>query len=129
MEDEMAENIFKELWARLGWHPGSRSKWSQTLPTAKNLKHILLAIAVMVVLNLDPVQAEDQLPKGKGRDLVSKKCQRCHGLDPIQKMRGSREQWSEILDEMINNGLALNDKDRGTILEYLGTHLGPSPKK
>jgi len=93
------------------------------------LKSILVAIAVLVVFNCGLVQAKDPLPEGEGRNLVSKKCQACHSLDPIMKMRGSREQWSDMLDEMINNGLALNDKDRGTILEYLGTHLGPSPKK
>ena len=44
-------------------------------------------------------------------------------------MRGSREQWSEILEEMTNNGLVLNDKDTKMVLKYLETHLGPSPKK
>lgn len=88
-----------------------------------------MAIAVLVIFGLDPVQAEDQLPKGEGRNLVFKKCQRCHDLDPIQKMRGSREQWSEILEEMTNNGLVLNDKERRTVLKYLETHLGPSLKK
>ena len=93
------------------------------------LKSILVAIAVLVVFNFGLVQAENLLPEGEGRNLVSKKCQECHSLDPVIKMRGSREQWSEILDEMINNGLILNDKDRGTILEYLRTHLGSSLKK
>ena len=65
----------------------------------------------------------------EGRNFVSKKCQKCHDLDRIQKMRGSREQWSEILEEMTNNGLVLNDKDREIVLKYLETHLGPSPKK
>ena len=110
-------------------HTESRGKWNQTLPIAKTSKNILLAIAVLLVSNLDPVQAVDQLPKGEGRDLIFKKCQRCHDLDPIQKMRGTREQWSEILEEMTNNGLVLNDKERRTVLKYLETHLGASPKK
>jgi mono/diheme cytochrome c family protein len=129
MEDKMAGNTLMELWERLGRHPGSRGKWTQILPIAKTLKSILLAIAILVVFSLDPVQAEDPLPKGEGRNLVSKKCQRCHGLDRIQEMRGSREQWSEILDEMTNNGLVLNDKNTKVVLNYLETHLGLSPKK
>lgn len=125
----MVGYILRELWERLGRHPGSRGKWSQTLPIAKILKNILLAITVLVVFSFGPVQAEDPLPKGEGRNLVSKECQKCHDLDRIQEMRGSREQWSEILDEMVNNGLVLNDKDREMVLKYLETHLGPSPKK
>jgi len=125
----MAENIFRELWKQIGRYPESRSKWTQILPNAKILKSILLATAVLVVFSLAPVQAGDPLPKGEGRNLVSKKCQKCHDLDRIQETRGSREQWSEILDEMTNNGLVLNDKERETALKYLETHLGPSPKK
>ncbi|MCJ7682935.1 MAG: hypothetical protein MUO68_01440 [Desulfobacteraceae bacterium] len=129
MEDEMTGNILRKLWKWLDRHPGSRGQWNQTLPIAKILKSILLAVAVLVVFNLDPVQAEDPLPKGEGRNLVSEKCQRCHDLDRIQEMRGSRGQWSGILDEMTNNGLVLNDKDTEIVLKYLETHLGPSPKK
>ena len=125
----MAENILRELWKRLGRHLGSRGKWNQILPIAKTLKSILVAIAVLVVFSLDSVQAGYPLPEGEGRNLVSKKCQECHGLDRIQNMRGSREQWSKILEEMVNNGLVLNDKERETALKYLETHLGPSPKK
>ncbi len=125
----MAGNILRELWKRLGRHLGSHGKWNQTLPIAKTLKSILVAIAVLVAFSVDPVQAENSLPAGEGRNLVSKKCQRCHGLDRIQEMRGSREQWSEILEEMTTNGLVLNDKDTKVVLNYLETHLGPSPKK
>ena len=125
----MARNIFRELWKRLDRHPESRGKWNQILPIAKILKSILLATAVLVVFSLAPVQAGDPLPKGEGRNLVSKKCQKCHDLDRIQEMRGSGEQWSEILDEMTNNGLVLNDKDTEIVLKYLETHLGSSPKK
>jgi mono/diheme cytochrome c family protein len=129
MEDEMTGNILRKLWKWLDRHLGSRGQWNQTLPIAKILKRILLSVAVLVVFNLDPVQAEDPLPKGEGRNLVSEKCQRCHNLDRIQEMRGSRGQWSGILDEMTNNGLVLNDKDTEIVLKYLETHLGPSPKK
>ncbi len=129
MEDEMAGNILWELWKRLDRHTGSRGKWSLIVPIAKTLKSILAAIAVLVFFNLAPVQAGDPLPKGEGRNVVSKKCQECHDLDRIQDMRGSRDQWSEILDEMVNNGLVLNDKDTEIVLKYLETHLGSSPKK
>lgn len=125
----MAGNVLKELWKRPDRHPGSRSQWNQILPIAKTLKSIVLAMAVSVFFNPAPVKAGGPLPEGEGRNLVSKKCQRCHSLDRIQEMRGSRDQWSEILEEMTNNGLVLNDKDREIVLKYLETHLGPSPKK
>jgi hypothetical protein len=129
MEDEMTGNILRELWKWQERHTGLRGKWNRIAPIAKTLKNILLAIAVLVFFNLAPVQAGDPLPKGEGRNLVSKKCQQCHNLDRIQKMRGSREQWSGILEEMTDNGLVLNEKDSKVVLKYLETHLGPSPRK
>jgi hypothetical protein len=129
MEVKMAGNIFRELRKESGRHFGSCGKWNQTFPIAGTLKSILLAMAVFVFLNPAPVQAGGPLPEGEGRNLVSKKCQQCHNLDPIMKMRGSGAQWSEILEEMVDNGLVLNAKDRGTVLKYLETHLGLSPKK
>lgn len=125
----MEGNILRGLWKRLERHPGSRGKWIPILPIEKILKSVLLGIAVLVAFSFDPVKAEDPLPEGEGRNLVSEKCQRCHGLDPIQKMRGSIENWSKILEEMTNYGLVLNNKDREMVLKYLETHLGPSPKK
>ena len=125
----MTANILKELWKRLDRCAESCGKWNRMPPIAKTLKSILLAITVLVCFNSAPVQAGNPLPKGKGRNLVAEKCQRCHNLDRIQEMRGSREQWSEILEEMTNNGLVLNDKERETALKYLETHLGPSQKK
>jgi len=129
MENKMAGDIFRELWVRLSRHPGSCGKWSQTLPIAETLKSILVAIAVLVLFSFGPVQADDPLPKGEGRNLVTEKCQKCHSFDLIQRVRGSREKWSGILDEMANNGLVLNAKDTEILLEYLATHLGPSPRK
>ena len=124
----MAGNIFRELRKELSWHFRSRGKLNQTFLTAKTLKSILLAIGVLVFFNPAPVHAGGPLPEGESRNLVSEKCQRCHNLDPIMKMRGSGAQWSEILEEMVDNGLVLNDKDRKTVLKYLETHLGSSQK-
>ena len=129
MEVKMAGNIFRELGKGLGWQLGSRGKWNQTFPIAGIFKSVLLAMAMFVFFNPALVQAEDPLPEGEGRNLVYKKCQKCHNLDRIKKMRTSRVQWSEILEEMTDNGLFLNEKEREIVLKYLETHLGLSPKK
>ena len=125
----MAGNIFRDLRKGLGRHFGPCGRRKRTLTIAKILRSILVVIGVLVFFNAAPVQAGDPLPEGEGRSLVSKKCQKCHDLGPIKKMRGSRAQWSEVLEEMTDNGLFLNEKEREIILRYLATHLGFPPEK
>jgi hypothetical protein len=93
------------------------------------LRKIFAAICLLLVFVPCQVLGEDALPEGPGKTIVFKKCQACHGLDLVRNERGSRENWAGILDEMVNNGLVINEKDKNLVLEYLSSHLGPGQKK
>lgn len=90
---------------------------------------IFAAICLLLIFVPCQVLGGDSLPEGPGKTVVLKKCQACHGLDLVRNERGSRADWSEILDEMVNSGLILNEKDRNVVLEYLSEYLGPDKKK
>jgi len=93
------------------------------------LSKIFAAICLLLIFVPCQVLGENALPEGPGKTIVLKKCQACHGLDLVENERGSRADWAGILDEMVNNGLILNEKDKNLALEYLSTHLGADQKE
>ena len=67
-----------------------------------------------------------ELPAGPNREVVSRECQACHGLDMVVGAAGlSREGWTNILAEMTTYGMNVTPDDQGKIIEYLSTYLGP----
>jgi mono/diheme cytochrome c family protein len=69
---------------------------------------------------------DDPLPDGKGKDLVQKYCNTCHGADTFTKKHHTRDQWSSVIDDMVTKGLDAPDSDLDTITDYLAAHFGPS---
>ena len=68
------------------------------------------------------------LPPGPDRDLVYGKCRTCHSLQYPKDSAGiTRQQWEGVLDDMAKYGLDITDAERGRILHYLATYLGPNP--
>lgn len=92
------------------------------------MRLIFTAICLLLMFIPCQVLGEDSFPEGPGKTIVLKKCQACHGLDLVRNERGSRADWAGILDEMVNNGLVLNEKDKSLVLKYLSSHLGPDQK-
>jgi mono/diheme cytochrome c family protein len=69
-----------------------------------------------------------ELPPGPNRDLVYGQCRTCHDLQYLKDSAGiPRESWNDILDSMKQYGLRLTPDQRGKILDYLATYLGPNP--
>ncbi len=70
-------------------------------------------------------QAQD-LPAGKGKELVEKVCQDCHGLDVIVSQTASKDGWQSIVDSMVERGASGTKEELNTIVEYLAKSF-PEP--
>jgi mono/diheme cytochrome c family protein len=70
-----------------------------------------------------PVQAQD-LPEGKGKDVVEKTCAACHGLDAIVTMHAPKDAWSDVVNDMKSRGAEGSAADFDTIIAYLGKYFG-----
>lgn len=97
-------------------------------------KTTLIAGAVaggMLALTIGAASAQElELPQGPNRALVYGKCRTCHDLQYLKESAGvPRSTWSDLLDSMKQYGLELSKDERGKILEYLATYLGPNPPK
>ena len=86
---------------------------------------LLAAISTLVIGTC--ARAQD-LPEGQGKEVVQTACSQCHGLDVIIGQSRSREEWTEVVSQMIGNGAQLSDDDYIVVIEYLTTHLGPASK-
>jgi competence ComEA-like helix-hairpin-helix protein len=79
--------------------------------------------ALLFVL-IAAAQAQD-LPDGKGKDLVEDRCSSCHGLDLLLAEHDSKAQWSQIVNEMVSRGATGSAEELATIVDYLAANFGP----
>ena len=75
-----------------------------------------------LALSLTVAQAQD-LPAGKGKDLVENTCGSCHGLDVIVAQHATKDGWSSIVDYMVSRGATGTPDEIKTIVEYLAKNF------
>lgn len=68
--------------------------------------------------SLTLAQAQD-LPAGKGKDLVENTCGSCHGLDVVTAQHATKDGWASIVDYMVSRGATGTPEEIKTIVEYL----------
>lgn len=96
----------------------------------------LALTGLFVALLTAPAQSQSdeelaRLPQGDGRDTVAGWCGACHSLNLVTQQRLPRWRWDELLVVMREkHGMPeLDPGDRTAILDYLGEHLGPPPRR
>ena len=85
------------------------------------------------------VSYDELYPREPGRGLLEKQCMYCHGKSFFPSKQYHETQWNHFIDQMMDGGGlrgalipagTLTQKDRETIVAYLGKHFGPnSPKR
>lgn len=88
------------------------------------LRGALLAALAAVPL----IQAQD-LPEGKGKDLVQKLCTDCHGVDVIASQKATKDGWASIVDAMVVRGAGGTKEELNTVVEYLAKNFPQEPAK
>lgn len=69
------------------------------------------------------------LPAGKGRAQLQRVCGTCHGIEVVTRMRAGKEQWSEIVDDMVSRGASGTSDDFELVVQYLAANFGPVTEK
>jgi competence protein ComEA len=91
----------------------------------KLMKRVALVIPFLA---LTFAQAQD-LPDGKGKDLVQNSCQGCHGLDVVVSQHATKDGWSSIVDYMVSRGASGTPEEIQTMVDYLAKNFPPLPEK
>ena len=72
-----------------------------------------------------PAKKDDQeIPDGPGKELVTKKCGNCHGLDAITAESRTERDWRKQVNKMIDRGADISDDDYQPIIKYLMANFG-----
>jgi hypothetical protein len=71
------------------------------------------------------VKYHGPMPDGPGKDLVLTICTQCHDLQRVKRTQLSPEGWLEILENMLNEGAPLSEKDLPDVLRYLARNFRP----
>lgn len=77
------------------------------------------------ILSAAATLAQD-LPPGDGRDIVQEQCGSCHALKVVTAKKATREEWSQVVDQMISRGAEIEDQDVETVVRYLSKNFGPA---
>src|SRR5580704_9983509 len=75
-----------------------------------------------LAFSLGIAHAQD-LPAGKGKELVENTCGSCHGLDVVVSQHATRDGWSSIVDYMVSRGATGTPAEIQTIVDYLAKNF------
>jgi competence ComEA-like helix-hairpin-helix protein len=93
----------------------------------KNMNRVALVIPFLAI-SVAVAQAQD-LPPGKGKDLVENSCGSCHGLDVVVSQHATRDGWASIVDYMVSRGATGTPEEITTIVDYLAKNFPAAAAK
>jgi competence protein ComEA len=68
------------------------------------------------------------LPDGPGKEVVVRTCLECHDAASFRKKRFKRDDWSETVGKMIDQGAQATGQEQTAIIDYLVHNFGPDSK-
>ena len=85
---------------------------------------------VLAVVLMIPINAQE-LPDGKGKDLVAMYCSACHGLESVVSQRANKDGWQTTVEYMVSRGMTASEDEVKTIIDYLAAAFpsAPAPAK
>jgi predicted small secreted protein len=96
---------------------------------SKSLLRALVAVSLILLLSTllaaceggNQQQGEGQSTPGAldGKTLVEERCTKCHGLDRIESIGKTREEWETTVKRMVGKGANLNAEEQAAVVEYL----------
>jgi competence protein ComEA len=78
----------------------------------------------LIQLAQAPAAHAQDLPQGKGKDVVEEVCGACHGADLVASRRATKQGWSYIVDDMVSRGATATNEQIAAINEYLSKNFG-----
>lgn len=83
---------------------------------------IAFLAASLTALSSSMLRAQD-LPAGKGKELVENTCGSCHGLDVVVSQHATKDGWASIVDYMVSRGATGTPEEISTIVDYLAKNF------
>jgi competence protein ComEA len=93
-----------------------------------NLMNRAALLIPFLAISFTIAQAQD-LPPGKGKELVENTCGSCHGLDVIVAQQATKDGWASIVDYMVSRGATGTPAEIQTIVDYLAKNYPAAAAK
>lgn len=87
-------------------------------------KRAKLAAILMPLVLVPQAPAQDNLPPGPGKELLSTVCTTCHNLTRVTEKKLAKDEWDDIVDKMAARGARASDEEFDTIVNYLVKNFG-----
>jgi competence protein ComEA len=84
------------------------------------MKRLILTLPFLV----SSLAFAQDLPEGKGKDVVEQVCGACHGVDLVSSRRATKQGWGYIVDDMVSRGASATNEQIQAINDYLAKNLG-----
>ena len=81
-------------------------------------------LLITFLLLVAAVQAQD-LPEGRGKELLEKICTVCHDLELVANNHNDKKGWEDPIAEMVTRGADGTRDEIQTILNYVAKYFGP----
>jgi len=75
-----------------------------------------------------PALAQTQLPNGTGKQIVETQCTVCHEALRITNAGHTREEWDNVVHNMIMMGAVLKPEQISVVTNYLASNFPPKAK-
>lgn len=69
--------------------------------------------------------AQDIFPETDGKAALMRVCSNCHTAENVIQTLRTRQEWSDVVDQMARFGAEASDQEFEQILTYLATHFSP----
>jgi competence protein ComEA len=69
--------------------------------------------------------AGDRFPDTTGKAPLLKVCSNCHSAESVVQSLRTRQEWSDVVDQMSRYGAEASDQEFDQILSYLVKHFSP----
>ena len=69
--------------------------------------------------------AQDRFPETTGKAALLKVCSNCHTAESVVQSLRTRQEWSDVVDQMSRYGAEASDQEFDQILAYLVKHFSP----
>jgi competence protein ComEA len=71
------------------------------------------------------VGAQTPFPETTGKATLSKVCSNCHSAETVIQTLRTKQEWSDVIDQMSRFGAEASDQELDQILAYLVRHFSP----
>jgi competence protein ComEA len=84
-----------------------------------------VALAGATPLGGQAAVAKDSFPESAGKPALLKVCGNCHTAETVIQSFRTRQEWSDVIDQMARFGAEGSDQEFDQILTYLSRHFSP----